>query len=266
MISNETAFAESLERIRRIAREQGNCIEEEQVREEFFDLELNDAQLEVVFAYLKEHGIGVGEPVNPDACLTEEEKDYLQNYLEGLEALPVCSDGERRAYTISAMAGDKAAAQRLTESYLKDVADIARLYTGQGVMLEDLIGEGNVALALSMEMLGKMGELFRAQDQEAGETGEDDPSMVEGIVIRRIMDAMEDFIRENADTKKQDRKVADRVNKVADRAKKLAGEFHRKVTPEELMQESGMSVKFIQDTMRMSGFQIEDIANAQDSV
>ena len=39
MVSREAAFAESLQRIRRIAREQGNCISEEQVKEEFSDLE-----------------------------------------------------------------------------------------------------------------------------------------------------------------------------------------------------------------------------------
>lgn len=262
MVSNEKAFAESLERIRRIAGEQGSCIEEEQVREEFSDLELSDAQLKMVFSYLKEHGIGIGEPANPEVNLTDEERTYLQNYLEGLEALPVCTDGERRAYVISAMAGDKTAAKYLTESYLKEVVDIARLYAGQGVMLEDLIGEGNMSLAVSMEMLSKTGRLFQT---EGGEPGED-PSRVEGIVIRRVMDAMEDCIRACADTKKQDKKVADRVNKVAKRARELAGELHRKVTPEELGQESGMSVKFIQDTMRMSGFQIEDIANAEDSI
>ena len=59
--------------------------------------------------------------MDPDAGLTEEERSYLQIYLDGLEALPVYSDGERRAYTISAMAGDRVAGQRLTESYLKHV-------------------------------------------------------------------------------------------------------------------------------------------------
>ena len=49
---------------------------------------------------------------------------------------------------MSVMAGDRAARQQLTESFLREVADIARLYAGQGVPLEDLIGEGNVALAV----------------------------------------------------------------------------------------------------------------------
>ncbi len=269
MISREVAFAESLQRIRRIAREQGNCISEEQVKEEFFDLEFNDAQLEMVYDYLKKHNVGIGEPADPEAGLTEEERDYLQIYLDGLEALPVYSDGERRAYTISAMAGDRLAGQRLTESYLKDVADIAKLYSGQGILLEDLIGEGNVALAMGVEMLvsGAGGEAdgsMRASADGLTEAGKHDEA--EGMLVKGIMDAMEALIRENTDQEKRDRKVADKVNKVADRARELAEELQRKVTPLELARESGLSLDSVQDAMRISGFQIEDIEYAEDSI
>lgn len=269
MVSREAAFAESLQRIRRIAREQGNCISEEQVKEEFSDLEFNDAQLQMVYDYLEKHKVGIGEPVDPDAGLTEEERSYLQIYLDGLEALPVYSDGERRAYTISAMAGDRVAGQRLTESYLKDVADIAKLYSGQGILLEDLIGEGNVALATGVEMLmsgagGPAGS--RMQAKAGGLTQAGKPDEAEGMLVKGIMDAMEALIQENADQDKRDRKVADKVNKVADRARELAEELRRKVTPEELARETGISLRSIQDAMRMSGFQIEDIAYAKDSL
>lgn len=80
------------------------------------------------------------------------------------------------------------------------------------------------------------------------------------------MDAMESLIEENAVQEKEDRKVAAKVNKVADRARELAEELHRKVTPEELVQETGMSLKSIQDAMRMSGFRIEDIEYAEDGI
>jgi hypothetical protein len=39
----------------------------------------------------------------------------------------------------------------------------------------------------------------------------------------------------------------------------LAEELHRSVTPEELSMESGLSMKAIEDAMRMSGYKIEDI-------
>ena len=305
MISREMAFAESLQRIRRIAREQGNCISEEQVKEEFSDLEFNDAQLQMVYDYLEKHKVGIGEPADLDAGLTEEERNYLQNYLDGLEALPVYSDGEKRAHTISTMAGDRLAAQRLTESYLKDVVDIAKLYSGQGILLEDLIGEGNVALTMGVEMLVAGAGRLESSEKRTGEDGMPEegkptggcraataegmkatastnpaegwisgeaghiagkPDEVERMLVRGVMDAMEALIQENAQQEKKDRKVADRVNKVADRARELAEELHRKVTPEELVRETGMSMKSVQDAMRMSGFQIEDIAYAKDSL
>ena len=76
-----------------------------------------------------------------------------------------------------------------------------------------------------------------------------------------IMDAMEEHISEHVSNEKADQKVVEKVNKVADKARELAEELHRKVTVEELSQETGMSVNYIKEAMRMSGFQIEEIDN-----
>lgn len=76
---------------------------------------------------------------------------------------------------------------------------------------------------------------------------------------RMIMDAMEEFIAENAEETKKSRKMAERINKVADKANELAEELHRKVTIEELMNETGMSRKAIADAVRMSGNKIDAI-------
>ena len=73
------------------------------------------------------------------------------------------------------------------------------------------------------------------------------------------MNAMEEFIEENAEEAKKSRKMADRINKVADKANELAEELHRKVTIEELMNETGMSRKSILDAVRMSGNKIDAI-------
>ena len=153
-MNKELLFAQTLEKVKAKAREQGNCISEEQVKEEFAALELNNEQLQMVFDYLVKSKIGINEPVNVDDYLTEEERNYLQDYLDEIDALPTYSDGEKEAITLSAMAGDADAQGRLTEIYLADVVEIAKLYTGQGVLLEDLIGEGNVALAIGSTMLG----------------------------------------------------------------------------------------------------------------
>ena len=90
------------------------------------------------------------------------------------------------------------------------------------------------------------------------------PEEAQGMLAKMIMDAMEDHIAENVQNKKADKKAEDHVNKVADAAKALAEELRRKVTVEELAKESGISENRIREAMRISGFQIEDLDDAND--
>lgn len=242
-MEREAAFAEILEEVKRQARAQQNFITKSEVEEAFSALSLSEQQMEMVFAYLRQNKIGVDEPVDVDAYLEEEERNYLDDYLEALEAIPKVTDGEREAITLSAMAGDADAARRLTEIMLPEVPQIARLYAGQGVSLEDLIGEGNVALSLGVTMLGALEHAHESQ----------------GMLGKMMMDAMEDCIAAREVEKKSDRKIADKVNKVADAANALQGELRRKVTVDELMEESGLPRKAIEDAVRISGGKIESI-------
>ena len=242
-MNQEVLFGKTLEQVKKTAKEQGNCISREQVEEAFAPLALRTEQMEMVYGYLHQHKIGIGEPVDLEEYLADEEKDYLETYLEELRALPEVSQGEREAITLSAMAGDTDAQKRLTELYLPEVAEIAKLYAGQGVYLEDLIGEGNVALAMGVTMLGALEHESEAQ----------------GMIGKMIMDAMEEFITENAEESKKDQRIVEKVNKVADAARELANELHRKVTVEEVTEESEISRKAIEDAIRMSGGRIEDL-------
>ena len=244
-MNRETLFTNTLEQVKKTAGEQGNCISKEQVEEAFAPLALSGEQMNMVYDYLHRSKIGIGEPVDLDEYLADEEKDYLDTYLEELRALPELSQGEREAVTLSAMAGDVDAQLKLTEAYLPDVIQIAKLYAGQGVYLEDLIGEGNVALSVGVTMLGALEHASEAQ----------------GMLGKMIMDAMEEYIAQNAEETKKDKRIADKVNRVADAARELSGELHRKVTVEEVMEESGLSRKAIEDAIRMSGGRIEDLTD-----
>ncbi len=243
--NKEILFAKTLEQVRKKAKEQGNCIAKEQVEEMFAPLALGEEQMNMVYDYLHQRKIGVGEPVDLDAYLEPEERDYLDAYLEALQELPEVSGGEREAITLSAMAGDGDARNRLIQLYLPEVAEIAKLYAGQGVYLEDLIGEGNVAVTAGVTMLGALEHASEAQ----------------GMLGKMIMDAMEDYIAQNAEEVKKDQKILDKVNKVAKAADELYEELHRKVTVEEVMQESGLSRRAIEDAIRMSGDKIDSLTH-----
>ena len=165
--------------------------------------------------------------------------------MEELKALPEMTDGEREAVTLSAMAGDADAKNMLTQLYLPEVVEIAKLYAGQGVYLEDLIGEGNLAVSVGVTMLGALEHASEAQ----------------GMLGKMIMDAMEECIMQNAEEVKKDKKILDKVNKVARAADELYEELRRKVSVEEVMQETGLSRRTIEDAVRMSGNKIESLAS-----
>ncbi len=244
-MGREAEFTETLEKIKKKARAGQNFITKAEIEEAFSSLSLSAEQMEMVYAYLRENKIGIDEPADTDAYLEEEERNYLDAYLEALREIPTVTEGEREAITLSAMAGDRDAVEKLTQLMLPEVPQIAKLYAGQGVGLEDLIGEGNLALSLGVTMLGALEHADEAQ----------------GMLGRMIMDAMEDCIAENAAEGKKDQKIADKVNKVADAANALREELRRAVTVEELMEESGLSRKAIEDAIRISGGKIESITS-----
>lgn len=99
-MNREVEFAKTLEEVKRKAREQQNFITKMEVEEAFSALSLSAEQMEMVYDYLRQNKIGVDEPADADACLDEEEKNYLDDYLEALRAIPRATDGEREAITL----------------------------------------------------------------------------------------------------------------------------------------------------------------------
>ncbi|MCD8325558.1 MAG: hypothetical protein LUC90_02405 [Lachnospiraceae bacterium] len=246
--NQEILFAKTLEYIKKLAKDQSGVISKEQLDTAFAPLHFEPQQMELVYDYLKKQRIGVEEAVNPEDYMTPEDVDYLDSYLKSLEALPAVSEGELEALTLSAMARDQQSMRRLTEAFLPRVAEIARLYAGQGAFLEDLIGEGNVALSVGVTMLDAM--------EHAGEA--------QGLLVKMIMDAMEDYIASLNGTREENEKLADQVNVVMDQAKELSESLMRKVTVEELAQETGRSEEEIRDAMRISGYKIGYLEGCED--
>lgn len=239
----ELLFARTLEEVRQKAKEQGNIIREEEIKKAFSALKLSEEQLAMVYDYLRQHKIGVGGPVDPEERLTGEDMDYLQQYLQEINGMEAVSAGEREAVTLSAMAGEAAARNRLIALYLPEVVDVAKLYAGQGALLEDLIGEGNVALAAGVEMLGCLETAAEAQ----------------GMLGKLMMDAMEALIAGNRQNGEAGQKIADKVNRVADMAKELSEELLHKVTAQELAAENGITEEEVLEAVRLCGGRIEEI-------
>ncbi len=242
-MEREKAFAAALQELIELAKTQGNVLSEDQVKEPFQDMNLDKTQFELIHEYLKQNKIGIDQAVDLEEYLTEEDVHYLDLYLEELKSLEYWTNDKKREVMRLAMKGDAQAQTQLIEAYLTEVVEISKLYAGQGILLEDLIGEGNVAITLGVKML------------ECAE----DIKEAEGMLAKTIMDAMEKYISVNLESDEADKKILEKINKIADLSKELAESIGRKVTIDELVRESEYTEEEIMEVIEITAHHMEYI-------
>ncbi len=74
------------------------------------------------------------------------QSDSLRLYLREISRISLLSAARESSLAERAERGDKEARNQLIEANLRLVVSIAKKYVGQGLSLEDLIGEGNIGL------------------------------------------------------------------------------------------------------------------------
>lgn len=227
-------FLNKLQELKDGAYLQGGMVTSNQINEAFPDL--SEEQKQFVAEYLEKNHIGIDETIDPKSYMSESEINLLDMYTESLESIDYVSDSVKRVLMMDAIAGKKEAKEQLMQQYLQSVIDTARLYSGQGVDFMDLIGEGNVALAIAMEQIECVEEI-------------DD---VESLIMQMIMNAMEELCKEEGSEDDTMKKVLELVEKVQTKAKDMTEELLRKVTIDELVLDSGISKKKIKEALSVS--------------
>ncbi len=241
--NREKAFAAMLKTLVDAAKKNRNTVTQDQLEKAFAGMGLSGEDMDKVKAYLTAAGIGVDAPPAAEELLTEEEHSYLQDYEEMVRSIPQPEGGVLDAIKLSSMAGEKQAQEKLIEAMLPKVLDIAKLYAGQGVLIEDLIGAGNEALVVGVTLLAPL----------------EGPGEVEGVLAERIMNAMEGLIEENVAIKAQDNDALVLTNKVLEKAEELSRDLGRKVSVEELAAEGEVTQEEIMEAIRLSANHIEAI-------
>ncbi|MCQ2541298.1 MAG: hypothetical protein MJ112_03265 [Lachnospiraceae bacterium] len=234
MSLNYDDFLNKLQELKDGAYLQGGMVTSEQIDEMFSDL--SEEQKKFIVEYLEKNHIGIDEAIDPKSYMSESEINLLDMYTESLEAIDYVSDSVKRVLMMDAIAGKKEAKEQLMQQYLQSVIDTARLYSGQGVDFMDLIGEGNVALAVAMEQLDCV----------------EGPDDVEPLIMQMIMNAMEELCKEEGSSDDTMKKVLELVEKVQTKAKDMTEELLRKVTIDELSEDSGISRKKIKEALSVS--------------
>ncbi len=269
-MSDANRFHEMLSDIMEVARVQGNQLTMEDVKSLFGDMNLTEEQYDHIYAYLAANKIKIKGYVNSASLYTEainqekireehldkevseqkasttsqdkntlqeEDSVYLKMYLEDLEGIKDCTPEEESILIEHIMKGDFPAKQRYIEGNLRNVVKIAKEYRNQGVTLEDLIQEGNIAL---------MGALEHLQEFWKKETiGEQ--------IAQYVRNFIEAVIKEEKESSSFGNSMVDKTNFLNSAANELAEDLGREADIHELAGYTKLPEKEIKDILSMSG-------------
>lgn len=240
-MKKEELFIIKMEELCNLGKMQGNILSKNQIDEVIKELGLLEKEKEYIYEYLFQKKIGVESKVDLDEFLTSEDKNYLEEYLIELEQIKKLEEHELDRIMLQAIQGNQQEKVKVLEYFLPQVIDFAKLYKAEGVLLEDLIGEGNVALALAVETLG---HASNSEDAKA-------------FIASSIMDSMEEFVKEEIDILDVEQKLANIINEISDAAKELAESLARKITIDELVREGTYTKEEIEEAISYTGNKIE---------
>lgn len=248
---NVESFQKKLGEIMKLAKYNNNILNYDIAVHFFEEDHLNEDQTASILAYLRSQGVhiknGLGDdgtkadgPVpfvtkkTPDP-LTQEEEDYLKDYLEEIRGGFESEEQEKRLLR-SALEGDDEAKKRLIEAYVPDVISSVRKFHRKEFFAGDMLQEGNLGLIMALE------DIADHKDTNLR-------AWIMGSIDQAILTA----IQAQEQQKWEDDALVGRVEKLELAVKQLTDESEEKFSVEELSALLDMSVDEIEDVLRLTG-------------
>ena len=236
MMDEQSKFKEALASVTIRAEKNGGKLSAEEAKELLKDMEFNDEQMSMIYAYLASKGYVV-----EGAVLPEEEEEFLEQYRKDMKSMRRQTEEALQELFSAALTGEQEAIRLLTEHYMEKVLAVAEEYAHRGMLIQDLIQEGNIGLLMG---------LHGAADAEHGELTED---YLEREIRKTIRAAMD----EQSGETRVGEEVTGKLNKLADSITELTEDLGREVSPEELSVFLDMPLDEIEDLLRIAGDTIE---------
>lgn len=239
-MNDKLNFLDRLNELVKRAKEQGGQVSIPEVQEFFKDMELSKEQMDLMFEYLMSQKVAVvgyvrlNSEEKEEIEFTEEEKAYLAEYMEDLNAFPEIPVEERRPFYEKAVEDDEISKQKLMEMYLRDVVAAAKEMYVPGIFLGDLIQEGNLGLVFGVEML--------TDAETAHET-----------IMEQVRQSMQMLIEEQKELSGRDKKMIEKVQMLDEAITSLTEELGRKISIDELAIHMGLEIEEIEDILKLTG-------------
>lgn len=243
-MDEQSKFKEVLASVTIRAEENGGKLSAEEAKELLKDMEFNDEQMSMIYAYLASKGYVVEGAVLPEKeqePYTEEEEEFLEQYRKDMKSMRRQTEEALQELFSAALTGEQEAIRLLTEHYMEKVLAVAEEYAHRGMLIQDLIQEGNIGLLMG---------LHGTADAEHGELTED---YLEREIRKTIRAAMD----EQSGETRVGEEVTGKLNKLADSITELTEDLGREVSPEELSVFLDMPLDEIEDLLRIAGDTIE---------
>ncbi|MFA9375320.1 MAG: sigma-70 domain-containing protein [Lachnotalea sp.] len=263
-MNDKIIFREMLTEISELAETKNKILTVDEIKDFFKKVSLTDEHMELVYSYLEVNKIVVqGHKKNDEIKIFEEneelqelenntdiseriekfnaeENQYLKMYLEELGTLPLLDEEEKVTLYNQAIRGNSFAKSRVIEIYLQEVVEIARNYGDQGILISDLIQEGNIGLMLAVDEIDELASVLE----------------VEKVLREGIIASIESVIEENNFIKNAKKQIVNKVNYLNEGVKNLEEELGRAANMEEVANYMEMSVEEVSDIIRVSDDEI----------
>lgn len=179
MEGQAVSFEQRIKELKEYAKKKKNVLEYQELMDFFHDISLTEEQCDTIFEEMENAGVDIlkisekeedvllpGEEEEP-LMLEEEEIDLskedltvpegigtddpVRMYLKEIGKIPLLSPEEEIELSKRMEEGDEQAKQKLAEANLRLVVSIAKRYVGRGMVLLDLIQEGNLGLIKAVD-------------------------------------------------------------------------------------------------------------------
>lgn len=248
-MADKIKFMEMLKDIKELAVTQNNELSQEEIQNFFEDMTLKEEDYQHIYSYLSENRIKVkGFLYKPDGkeagdweedsfeALNQTDSVYLKMYLKELKQLGRVTKEEEALLYDRAARREEEAKKDLVNAWLPKVVRMARRYKNQGVLLEDLIQEGNIGLLNAVERFYELGELKNP----------------EKYLKQEIKQVMERALEESIGGDTLENTIIGRSNLIYEASKALAEDLGRTATIEELSGYTRLSEEEIEDILKLS--------------
>lgn len=234
---NQKSFADAMKRLKELAKSYENILAVADIKEELQELNLTEQQLQAVYDYLIENKIQIADYDKEKAGSREENQEdtkFLKRYREEFFHYQDISAERLNEIFWKAVRNEGNAREEVVSGYVNRIADIARMYRGQGVLLEDLVQEGN---------LGLLHGLFAAEEQPEIENLQD-------YLMKQICESIEAAIYEEEAANAAEDYLVKQIEEIDKSINSFEQENHRKPFAEELAELMDMETEEVKNLMK----------------